>query len=462
MANKREQYRIIKEVVPGSIAEEIGVEPGYVLVSIDGQEVRDVFDYRLRERASEMLLSFRLPDGQIAEVELEKDEDEELGLVFVDPIMCNCTSCANRCIFCFIDQNPKGMRETLYFKDDDMRMSFLTGNYVTLTNLSDKEFDRIIGYHLSPINVSVHATDPVVREKMINNKFAYKLMPRLRKMIENGISINCQIVCCPGYNNGPVLDQTIRDLAELGEGVLSIAVVPVGITKFREENGLVKLTPFNKQTAGELLDQVNYWQDYFLKTRGERIFFAADEFYIRAERPMPKAEEYEGYPQLENGVGMVAERDAAMTKGVALRKKHMPEKISHPYVGKRFMMISGTDAAPYTEKFAQPISLLYNIDLVVLAVVNQFFGATITVSGLLTGGDISDAVLAEKEAGRGPDVVILTANMLKADEDIFLDDMTLDQFKKRVGLPVIVAECEGSGALRALDDFTGMYKGIEE
>lgn len=462
MANRREQYRIIKEVVPGSIAEEVGVEPGYILVSIDGVEVRDVFDYRLRERASEMLLAFRLPDGQIAEVELEKDEDEELGLVFEDPIMCNCTSCANHCIFCFIDQNPKGMRETLYFKDDDMRMSFLTGNYVTLTNLSDKEFERIIGYHLSPINVSVHATDPVVREKMINNKFAYKLMPRLRKMIENGITINCQIVCCPGYNNGPVLDQTISDLAELGEGVLSIAVVPVGITKFRDENGLVKLTPFNKQTAGELIDQVNKWQAYFLKTRGERIFFAADEFYIRAERPIPSAEEYEGYPQLENGVGMVAERDHAMTKGIALRKKHCPETFSHAYAGKLFMMISGTDAAPYTEKFAHPISLLYNIDLVVLAVVNKFFGSTITVSGLLTGGDISDAVLAEREKGNGPDVVILTANMLKADEDIFLDDMTLDQFKEKVGIPVIVAECEGSGVLKALDSFIGLYEGIED
>ena len=449
-------------MVPGSIAEEVGVEPGYILVSIDGVEVRDVFDYRLRERASEMLLAFRLPDGQIAEVELEKDEDEELGLVFEDPIMCNCTSCANKCIFCFIDQNPKGMRETLYFKDDDMRMSFLTGNYVTLTNLSDKEFERIIGYHLSPINVSVHATDPVVREKMINNKFAGKLMPRLRKMIENGITINCQIVCCPGYNNGPVLDQTISDLAELGEGVLSIAVVPVGITKFRDENGLTKLELFNKQTAGELLDQVAYWQDYFLKTRGERIFFAADEFYIRAERPMPKAEEYEGYPQLENGVGMIAERDAAMTKGVALREKHLPKSFSHEYVGKHFLMISGTDAAPYTEKFAHPISLLYNIDLAVLAVVNKFFGATITVSGLLTGGDISEAVLEERKKGRIVDVVVLTANMLKADEDIFLDDMTLDQFKERVGVPVIVAECDGSGVLKALDAFTGLYEGIED
>ncbi|MBR2749951.1 MAG: DUF512 domain-containing protein [Clostridiales bacterium] len=462
MANKREEFRRIKEVVPGSIAEEIGVEPGYILVSIDGVEVRDVFDYRIRERASEMLLAFRLPDGQIAEVDLEKDEDEELGLVFEDPIMCNCTSCANRCIFCFIDQNPKGMRETLYFKDDDMRMSFLTGNYVTLTNLSDKEFERIIGYHLSPINVSVHATDPVVREKMINNKFAYKLMPRLKKMIENGISINCQIVCCPGYNNGAVLDQTIHDLAQLGEGVLSIAVVPVGVTKFREENGLVKLELFNKKTAGELLDQVAYWQDYFMKTRGQRIFFAADEFYVRAERPIPSAEEYEGYPQLENGVGMLSERDAAMTKGIALRKKHLPKNISHPYAGKRFTMISGTDAAPYTEKFAKDISLLYNIDLVVLAVLNEFFGHTITVSGLLTGGDISNAVLAEREAGRGPDVVILTANMMKADEDIFLDDMTLTQFKEKVGIPVIVAECEGSGALKALDTFLDMYKGVED
>ncbi|MBO4927618.1 MAG: DUF512 domain-containing protein [Clostridiales bacterium] len=462
MANKREEFRRIKEVVPGSIAEEVGVEPGYILVSIDGVEVRDVFDYRLRERASEMLLAFRLPDGQIAEVELEKDEDEELGLVFEDPIMCNCTSCANKCIFCFIDQNPKGMRETLYFKDDDMRMSFLTGNYVTLTNLSDKEFERIIGYHLSPINVSVHATDPVVREKMINNRFAGKLMPRLRKMIENGISINCQIVCCPGYNNGAVLDQTISDLAELGEGVLSIAVVPVGITKFRDENGLVKLTPFNKQTAGELLDQVNKWQDYFLKTRGERIFFAADEFYIRAERPMPKAEEYEGYPQLENGVGMIAERDAAMSKGIRLRIKNLPQSFSHGYVGKHFLMISGTDAAPYTEKFAHPISLLYNIDLAVLAVVNKFFGATITVSGLLTGGDISNAISDEREKGRIVDVVVLTANMLKADEDIFLDDMTLDQFKERVGVPVIVAECDGSGVLKALDAFTGLYDGIED
>lgn len=462
MASKREAFRRIKEVVPGSIAEEIGVEPGYILVSIDGVEVRDVFDYRIREGASEMLLTFRLPDGQLAEVELEKDEDEELGLVFEDSIMCDCTSCANKCIFCFIDQNPKGMRETMYFKDDDMRMSFLTGNYVTLTNLSDKEFERIIGYHLSPINVSVHATDPVVREKMINNPTAGKLMSRLQRMIENGISINCQIVCCPGYNDGEVLDQTIRDLSELGEGVLSIAVVPVGLTKYRKENGLVELTPFDRESAAALLDQVEKWQAFFLKERGERVFFAADEFYIRAGRVIPGEDEYEGYPQLENGVGMIAERDAALVKGITLRKQHPVEDPIHLHSGERFLVISGTDAAPYTERFAESISLLYNIDLAVLPVVNQFFGSTVTVSGLLTGGDIANAVLTARKEGNAADVVILSSNMLKADEDIFLDDMTLDQFRERVGVKVIVAPSEGDGLLRALDDLTGFYQGLEE
>lgn len=462
MANKRELFRRIKEVVPGSIAEEIGVEPGYILVSIDGVEVRDVFDYRLREGAAEMLLAFRLPDGQIAEVELEKEEDEELGLIFEDPTMCDCNSCANRCIFCFIDQNPKGMRETMYFKDDDMRMSFLTGNYVTLTNLSDKEFERIIGYHLSPINVSVHATDPAVREKMINNPTAGKLMPRLQRMVEQGISINCQIVCCPGYNDGEVLDQTVADLAKLGEGVLSIAVVPVGITKFRDENGLTPLTPFDHDMSSKLIDQVEKWQQYFLKARGERVFFAADEFYIRAERALPKAEEYEGYPQLENGVGMLAERDAALSQGILLRKKHPQTGRAHLHVGEHFFIISGTDAAPYTERFAESISLLYNIDLAVLPVVNQFFGPTITVSGLLTGGDIANAVLASKEAGQNVDVVVLSSNMLKADEDIFLDDMTLEQFRERVGAKVIVASSEGDGLLRALDDLTGFYQDLED
>lgn len=459
MAIQKENNRCISDVEKGSIADDLGIVPGDILLSIDGEEVRDIFDYRTRIMTEALTVTFRLRDGSLFEAEIEKDEDDGLGLSFEEPLLDTCSSCRNKCIFCFIDQMPKGLRPSLYFKDDDLRMSFLTGNYVTLTNLSDEEFERLLGYRLSPMNVSVHATPPEVRKRMMNNRFAGDILERLRRITETDISLNCQIVLCPGINDGDVLEKTLQDLSGLGDNLLSVAVVPVGITRFREENHLAELKLFDPITASAVLDQVNRWQKYFIKTRGERIFFAADEFFLKAGRPIPGPYWYEGFPQLENGVGLISEHRRQMNKGLAARRRRNVA-ISTKTTDKkpRIMVISGIDAGPYMNSFADQLSVLYNINLEVRPVVNHFFGETITVTGLLTGQDIIRAFEEDKADGKMlPDVILLPDCTLKADEDIFLDDMTLEDLKDRLKLPVLVSPASGEGYLKTLDEYTGIF-----
>lgn len=451
--------RKISEVFKDSIADEIGIVPGDILFSLDGEEVRDIFDYRMRVMTESLTATFIRQDGTVFEAEIEKDEDDDLGLSFDEPLLDTCSSCSNGCIFCFIDQLPKGLRPSLYFKDDDLRMSFLTGNYVTLTNLSDPEFDRILSYHLSPMNVSVHATDPEVRQKMMRNRFAGNIMERLVRITETGISLNCQIVLCPGWNDGEVLEQTLTDLSALGRHLRSIAVVPVGITKFRDGNRLTPLEAYTKETAAAVLEQVNRWQKTFLKERGERLFFAADEFYLRAGMPVPIPSRYEGFPQLENGVGMISEFRRQMQTGLARRCRRKTsistkKPIPPPYI----MVLSGVDAEPCLNSFADQMSVLYNISLEVIPVVNSFLGEMITVTGLLTGQDFVRAMEERRRNGhKEPDLILLPDCTLKADEDVFLDDMTVNELQEKLAVPLRITRATGEGLLEALDEYTGIF-----
>ena len=460
MTAGHEDLRRISAVAENSIADELGIVPGDILFSIDDQEVIDIFDYRIRAAVEELTVTFLLQDGSYLEAFVEKDEDEDLGISFTEPLLDSCSSCKNKCLFCFIDQLPKGLRKTLYFKDDDLRMSFLTGNYVTLTNLSDAEFERILSYRLSPMNVSVHATDPEVRVRMMKNPNAKNLMYRLQRITNSGISLNCQIVLCPGINDGEVLERTLTDLSSLGDHLLSIAVVPVGITRFRDENKLPQLQPFHLESASAVLRIVTRWQRIFLKTRGSRIFYAADEFYLRALAKIPSAASYDGFPQLENGVGMLSDFMREMKRGIAKRSRRITTNSTNiDHTTPKIFVLTGVDAANTVNLFAERISLLYNVTLEVHAVQNHFFGDLITVSGLLTGSDLVQAIEKLKEVQPdSPNLVIIPDCMLKADEDIFLDDMTLHQFEESIKVPVRVCRATGAGLLDALDQETKRFQ----
>lgn len=460
MGRGNKQSRTIDSVVPDSIAEEIGVVSGDILLSIDDVEVADVFDYRMREISEFFTLEFEHADGSRSTVTVEKDEDEELGLVFSESLLDRPKACSNRCLFCFIDQLPRGMRPTLYFKDDDPRLCFLNGNFVTLTNIDDEEFSRLLSYRLSPLNVSVHATDPELRERMMGNRFAGNLMKRLQKAVSEGIAINCQIVLCPGINDGEALDRSVTDLVGLGEDLLSIAVVPVGLTRFREENGLAGLSPYDAESAGTVLDYVHRRQNEFQKKYGRRILYAADEFYIRAGRPIPSAGKYDDFYQLENGVGLLAARRSEMRE--AIRRLKRSKSFSQKYLSGltqagHCLLISGTDAAAFIRDELERARAVTGTIPEVLAVKNRFFGENVTVTGLLTGGDILFAVknrIARDDPSRANAesvrAVLLPDVTLRSGEDVFLDDMTVGELCDRIGLPVLVYETTGFGLTHAL------------
>lgn len=445
-------YNKVAGVEKGSIAEELGVKPGDVLIAINGELIRDVFDYRMRIMDNELKLRFYVADeGVEQEVEVEKDDDENMGLIFEEPLMDKCSSCHNNCVFCFIRQLPANMRETLYFRDDDARMSFLTGNYVTLTNLNDDEFERMLSYRLSPINVSVHTTNPRLRCEMLNNRFAGNIMDRLLRIKEVGLEINCQFVLCPGINDGEELISSIEDLATLGDNVKSIAVVPVGLTKFRDENNLPKLKAYDEQSATKVLEIVEKYQKLFEEERGTRLLYAADEFYLRANRELPEDEAYEDYPQLENGVGIIADFKATMdreierrsAKGGAVAKSRFAffgsKEIKEGQQSQLVWEITGTDAQRFHQEYKAKLDEIYSIDYEAIAVKNNFFGESITVTGLLTGGDILACVSERIEkTGDRPDLILISSNSLKADEDIFLDDMTLMDFGNSLNVEVLV------------------------
>ncbi|MGN0142398.1 MAG: DUF512 domain-containing protein, partial [Roseburia sp.] len=395
---------VIFKIDPGSIAEELEFMPGDVLISINGKEIEDVFDYHYLIHDENLLVLLRKPDGEEWEYEIEKDYDEDLGIEFENGLMDDYKSCHNKCIFCFIDQMPKGMRETLYFKDDDSRLSFLQGNYVTLTNMKDKDLERIIDYKLAPINISVQTTNPKLRCKMLNNRFAGEALKKIDRLYEAGIEMNGQIVLCKGVNDGAELERSIRDLTKYLPYMESVSVVPVGLSKYRE--GLYPLEPFNREDAIAVLDTIHRWQKVCMESHGTHFIHASDEWYLLAGRELPEEENYDGYIQLENGVGMIRllldEFYAALEQlkeDVAHREmiheSQLPDLVGHH----KRTIATGRLAAPFISRMAQDCMKAFpNYEIVVCPIRNDFFGEMITVSGLLTGPDIL-AQLKEKELG---------------------------------------------------------------
>lgn len=410
----------INSIEPHSHASGCGINAGEYLVSINGNEIIDVLDYRFYQFSKELELVIRDNDNKTRVVNLRKPEYDELGLLFDTYLMDEQKSCKNKCIFCFIDQLPKGMRDTLYFKDDDSRLSFLFGNYITLTNITEHEIDRIIKMHISPINISVHTTNPELRCKMMNNRFAGDALKHLKRLSESSIEINTQIVCCPGYNDAEELKRTLKDLEELNVNL--VAVVPVGLTAHRE--GLAKLTPFTKEKAIETLDIIDEFADMCLEKHGRRMVFAADELYIKAEREIPDAEHYEDFSALENGVGLISLlRDELY---YALEDYEGDTDMS------RFVTIAcGTSVAPFMREMMDCVENKFkNVRVNVVPVKNEFFGGGVNVSGLIVGRDLINT-LKDIELG---DELLISSSMLRYDNDLFLDDTSVADVEKALDI----------------------------
>ena len=428
----------INSIIPGSPAEKAGVLAGDLLNSINGHSLRDVLDYMYYAAETEVVLDI-IRDGEQLDFNISKDEYDDLGLEFETFLMDKKQSCSNKCVFCFIDQMPPGMRETLYFKDDDARLSFLQGNYVTLTNMKQADIDRIIEMKLN-INVSVHTTNPELRVKMMHNRFAGEKLKYIRQLAESGIKLNCQVVCCPGLNDGDELRRTLSDLGELMPNITSMAVVPVGVTKYRQ--GLFPLKTFDKKGAGETIDIIESYQREFLEKYGTRTVFPSDEFYLIAERPLPEAEAYEDYSQFENGVGML--RSLIDEFGQALDMAEWEG-------GKRFVSIAtGYSAFGTIDMLAKQAEQKFpELRCDVHCIRNDFFGETITVSGLITAQDII-AQLKDKELGCE---LIIPPNMLKRDSDLFLDDLRVSDVEEALGVKL---RTSGSDGFELLDAMMGI------
>ena len=426
---------IITSVDRHSPAERAGITPGEQLLTINGHQIIDVLDYRFYGYDTDCRLELREPSGAVRTVSLRKPEGRDLGLNFDTVLMDDMRSCANHCIFCFVDQMPPGMRKTLYFKDDDARLSFLQGNYITLTNLTDREAQRIIDLRISPINVSVHTTDPQLHCTMLGNKNALRSLDYIRAFCKAGIVMNGQIVVCPGWNDGDQLRRTLRDLTEMQFS--SCSLVPVGITKYRQ--GLAKLRPVDAATAAEIIDIADEYGRENLERFGTRRFFCADELYLRAGRPLPRAEYYEGYRQLENGVGLMRSLEDDFLAGLAT--------VDVPVRFSPFTIATGTAAAPFLGGLVQRAQADYpGLRGQVIAVENDFFGHTIDVAGLLTGQDIS-AQLRGRDLG---DRVLIPIHMMRHGETVFLDDYTVERLSRELGVPVQVVDEDGFALVDAM------------
>ena len=423
----KKNKHIIKMVQPGSIAEELEIEPGDELISINDQKIEDVFDYHYLVNDDCLTVLIRKTNGEEWELEIEKDYEEDLGIEFDNGLMDEYRSCRNNCIFCFIDQMPPGMRETLYFKDDDSRLSFLQGNYVTLTNMSDHDIDRIIKYHLGPINISFQTTNPQLRCKMLHNRFAGDIFPKVQRLYEAGIEMNGQIVLCKGVNDGEELERSIRDLSRYLPHLRSVSIVPVGLSKYRD--GLYPLEPFTKEDAQNVLECVHRWQKMLYAEYGLHFIHCSDEWYILAEQSMPPEEQYDGYLQLENGVGMLRLLDTEIQETV--------QGLEGNDTFRHFSVATGKLAAPY-------------IDGTVYAIRNDFFGPMITVSGLITGQDLI-AQLKDQDLGER---LLIPCNMLRAGENVFLDDITVEEAEEALQIKITVVNEDGASFVHAVVDDT--------
>lgn len=425
----------IYNVTKGSHAEKAGIKSGEILLKINSNEIVDVLDYRFYQVNRQLKLE--ISDGENTRtVEITKSEYEEIGLEFETYLMDEQHSCRNKCIFCFIDQLPKGLRKSLYFKDDDSRLSFLFGNYITLTNITEHEIERIIKMHISPINVSVHTTNPELRCKMMNNRFAGDALKNLKLFADAGITLNCQIVACPGINDGDELLRTMRDLEKLG--VEMTAIVPVGLTAYRD--GLYPLVPYNKETAAQTLDLIEQYGDMCKEKHGRRIFFAGDEFYILAEREIPAPEFYEDFSALEDGVGMIA----YLTDDVkwALEELENDEKPNHTVT-----VACGTGVYPFMKKIMAMINEKFpNITINTQPIKNNFFGGGVNVSGLVTGGDLINQLKGKNIGER----LIIPSSMLRFENDLFLDDVSTDDVERELKVELIAVNNNGADLVNAI------------
>ncbi|MCR1955947.1 DUF512 domain-containing protein [Clostridioides mangenotii] len=430
--NVKNANNIINKVYDGSIAEELGIEIGDLLVSINDQPIRDIIEYRFLLSEEYLEVEIENKYGEMYLYEIEKDYDEDLGIEFSNPIIDMAKSCRNKCMFCFVDQLPDGMRETLYFKDDDSRLSFLQGNFVTLTNMSEDDIDNIIKYRISPINISVHTTNPELRQKMISNKFAGKVYSIMKRLAEAEITMNCQVVLCPGINDGEELRRTVYDLIKLYPYVNSIAVVPVGVTRYRDN--LPNLEIFDKERANSTINQIHKIQEELLEKFGTRFVFLSDEFYIVADRDMLDYDDYEGFLQFEDGVGMIRKMGTEV-------KEYLNALPSNKTVKeKKVSIATGHSAYEFMKDLAELVMEKYpSIDIHVLEIKNKFWGETITVSGLITAKDIVEQ-LGDENLG---EALYITRSMLKADEEIFLDNITLEELQDIMKIKIIPCLNEG-------------------
>ena len=431
----KKKGHVISKVLDGSIGQEMEIDAGDRLLAVNGEEITDIFDYQylLQEEYVEVLVE--KPDGEEWLLEIDKEYGEDLGIEFENGLMDDYRSCCNKCIFCFIDQMPAGMRETLYFKDDDSRLSFLQGNYVTLTNMSDYDVERIIKYRLSPINISFHTTNPQLRCRMLNNRFAGEALKKADRLYEAGIAMNGQIVLCKGVNDGEELERSISDLTWYLPYLESVSVVPVGLSKYRD--GLEPLEPFAREDAEEVLARIHRWQEKIFAEQGVHFIHASDEWYILAGQELPEEARYDGYLQLENGVGMLRlllnEFDEALGE---LRKRE--ENVRRP--AETVSLATGRLAYPYIGGMAGRLEeVCEGLRILVYPITNEFFGERITVSGLLTGQDIVRQLTGKELGGR----LLLPQNVLRSGERVFLDDMTVEEMEKALQVKVDIVKSSG-------------------
>lgn len=428
---------IIKAVKEGSIAEELELESGDLLYRINNKELKDIFDYHFMITDEFLTVTVIKKDGEEWELEIEKDTDEDLGIVFEEALMDQYQSCRNKCMFCFIDQMPPNMRDTLYFKDDDARLSFLQGNYITLTNMSQEDIDRIILYKLSPINISVHTTNPELRCKMLHNRFAGDVLKIMDQLFEAKINMNSQIVLCKGYNDGEELERSILELSSYLPYMRSLSVVPVGLTKYRE--GLVPLEKFSKLDSLRVLNIIHKWQNLFLEQYGTRFVYASDEWYLTAEQPIPEEENYEGYGQIENGVGIV--------RSFITEFEAYYDTLEADNRIRNISLVTGVLASPIINKSAQRLMDKFtNIKIHVYTIVNEFFGSDITVTGLLTGQDIINQ-LKGNDLG---DYLVLPAVLLRSGEDVLLDDVTVSDLEIALQTKIHIVQSDGTSFINTI------------
>ncbi len=428
---------VVKDVLPGSIAQEMGIETGDKLLSVNGHEIQDIFDFQYYVEDEEIVLLIEKADGEQWEMEIEKDADEQLGIEFEQGLMDEYRSCCNKCIFCFIDQMPPGMRDTLYFKDDDSRLSFLQGNYVTLTNMSSHDIERIIRYRLEPINISFQTMNSELRCRMLHNRFAGEALKKADMLYQGGIEMNGQIVLCKGINDGAELEHSIRELTRYLPLLKSVSVVPVGLTKYRD--GLYPLEPFTKKDAEEVLGIIHRWQEKLYREHGTHFIHAGDEWYLLADEAVPEKERYDGYLQLENGVGML--------RLLFEEFQDAYEALPGDAEKREVSIATGKLAYPYISELAGRLMEKYpETKIHVYAIRNDFFGERITVSGLVTGQDL----LAQLEGRELGNALLIPCNMLKADEDVFLDDITVEQLSDALQVPAVIVKSSGQDLISAI------------